>query len=53
MAVVDSHYKFMYIDVGANESCPNPGVFKGTGLYETLEQDKGNLPRPQPLPNSH
>ena len=52
MAVVDSNYKFMYIDVGANGSFSDPGVFKGTGLYKALEQDKANLPPPQPLPNS-
>ena len=28
MDVVDSNYKFMYIDVGANRSCSDPGVFK-------------------------
>ena len=44
MAVVDSNYKFMYIDVGDNGSCSDPGVFKGTGLCK----DKANLP----LPNS-
>ena len=42
----------MYIDVGANESCSDPGVFKGTGLYKALEQDKANLSHRQALPNS-
>ncbi|XP_041376853.1 protein ALP1-like [Gigantopelta aegis] len=52
MAVVDSQYKLLYIDVGANGSCYDGGVFKGTSLYKGLDQGKAGLPPPEPLPNS-
>ncbi|XP_041354387.1 uncharacterized protein LOC121372171 [Gigantopelta aegis] len=52
MAVVDSQYKLLYIDVGANGSCSDGGVFKGTSLYKALDQGKAGLPPPESLPNS-
>lgn len=50
MAVVDSDYKFMTVDVGANGSGSDGGVFHQTELRECLEEGTLGLPPPSPLP---
>lgn len=50
MALVDASYRFMYIDVGANGSCSDGGVFKDSGLWESLEEGHAGLPDPEPIP---
>jgi hypothetical protein len=51
MAVVDGDYKFIYVDVGANGSCSDGGVFINTSLREAIEDGTAGIPDPQPLPN--
>jgi hypothetical protein len=36
MAVVDHDYRFIYIDVGANDSLSDGGVFRNCSLFEAL-----------------
>ncbi|XP_071510863.1 uncharacterized protein [Diadema antillarum] len=51
LAVVDSQYKFMYLDVGSNGSCSDAGIFKDSELYSALEEGAAALPPPEPLPD--
>ncbi len=34
MALVDAHYKFIWIDVGANGSASDAHIFNSSELYE-------------------
>ena len=50
MALVDSDYKFMYIDVGAVGSESDAGVFAHSQLSSLFSETRANLPLPEPLP---
>ena len=51
MAVVDAKYRFLYVDIGANGTCSDGGVFKECDLYTKLDSGRAGVPEPQPLPN--
>ena len=44
LALVDSNYEFLYIDVGANGLCSDGGIFKDYNLYKALENSTLGLP---------
>ncbi|XP_033980511.1 protein ALP1-like [Trematomus bernacchii] len=52
MALVDSNYKFLYVDVGCNGRISDGGVFGGCSLQDALENRTCNIPAPAPLPAS-
>ena len=49
MAVVDAHYRFLYVNVGATGSGSDGGVFADTLLKEQLEADDLGIPPAEPL----
>ena len=49
MALVDSNYRFLYVDVGCNGRVSDGGVFRGCLLQQSLEQKSANIPDPAPL----
>lgn len=51
MALVDSSYRFLYCDVGANGRVADGGVWANTDLAQDLERGLLDIPPPQPLPN--
>ena len=51
MAMVDSDYKFTFVDVGCNGRVSDGGVFKQCALSNALEQNTLNIPPPQQLPH--
>ncbi|XP_030271800.1 protein ALP1-like [Sparus aurata] len=52
MALVDSSYRFLYVDVGCNGRVLESGVFGGCSLQDALENRTSNIPAPAPLPAS-
>lgn len=52
MALVDSNYRFLYVDVGCNGRISDGGVFGGCSLQEALEKRTLNIPAPSLLPES-
>ncbi|KAK1903084.1 Protein ALP1-like, partial [Dissostichus eleginoides] len=52
MALVDSNYKLLYVDVGCNGRIADGGVFGGCSLQDALENRTANIPAPAPLPAS-
>ncbi len=52
MALVDSNYRFLYVDVGCNWRISDGGVFDGYALQDALEKRTSNIPAPAPLPES-
>jgi hypothetical protein len=50
MALMDSQYIFHFVDVGAQGSTSDGGVFRGTEVCEPLEGGYAGLPEPEPLP---
>lgn len=52
MALVDSNYRFLYVDVGCNGRISDGGVFGGCSLQDALEKRTSNIPAPAPLPES-
>ena len=51
MAFAAADYKFLFVDIGANGSCADSGVFKETNLYKAVMDEYAGLPDPEPLPN--
>ena len=51
LAIVDSQYKFTYVDVGCNGRISDGGVFQNCSIYEGLEHGTLHLPGSKPLPN--
>ena len=49
LAVVDSDYKFTYIDVGCNGRASDGGVLKNSTLNTALTDGSLHLPPPEPL----
>lgn len=52
LAVVDSDYKFVVVDVGAYGRQSDGGVPKQSVFGQLLEQGRLELPKDQPLPNT-
>ncbi|XP_039641322.1 protein ALP1-like [Perca fluviatilis] len=52
MALVDSSYRFLYVDVGCNRRVSDGGVFRGCTLADALVNRTTNIPAPAPLPGS-
>ena len=51
MAVADANYKFLFVDIGANSSCADSGIFKLTNIYKAVMQGEVGLPEAESLPN--
>ena len=50
LAIVDSDYKFLYVDVGQTGCGSDAGVFSLTEMFTSLNEGKAGLPEPEPLP---
>ena len=50
LAIVDSNYKFIFVDIGCNGRVSDGGVFYGTAVAKGLREKKLALPEPSPLP---
>jgi len=50
MALVDAHYKFIYVDVGCNGRISDGGVFKNCSLQRAFDDNSLHIPQPEPLP---
>lgn len=53
LAVVDSNYNFIYVDVGAYGKESDSTIFSNSTLYKILMRNELPLPHPQPLLNEH
>lgn len=52
MAVVDSEYRYVFIDVGAEGRQSDGGVFKNCKLGKALQNKELNTPPPARLPGA-
>lgn len=52
MAVVDSEYKYVFIDVGAEGRQSDGGVFKNSKFGQALNKGELNTPPPARLPGT-
>jgi len=52
MALVDSNYQFIYVDIGCNGRVSDGGVFKNCTLGKALENDQMMIPKPSLLPKT-
>ena len=50
MAVVDAHYRFVMVDVGANGRACDAGAFAASTMSAALENNQLSIPPPSPLP---
>lgn len=50
LALVDSKYRFVYVDIGAYGKECDSTIFQNTKLYELLLQHRLPIPAPKPLP---
>jgi hypothetical protein len=48
-SIVDSNYKFIYVDIGAFGKDCDTSIFKETIFWKLLEQKKLNIPDPEPI----
>ncbi|XP_052769017.1 uncharacterized protein LOC128209156 isoform X1 [Mya arenaria] len=51
LAVVDSNYKFIWVDVGSPGSCSDADIFNRSRLEPGLREGTIGLPQPDSLPN--
>ncbi|XP_034034854.1 putative nuclease HARBI1 [Thalassophryne amazonica] len=51
LAIVDAHYKFMYVDIGRTGSGSDAGVFNESPFKSAIEAGHLNLPEADPLPH--
>ena len=51
MALVDSGYKFIYINIGQPGSSSDGGIFNNSSLCSAITNGTAGLPNPEPLPN--
>ncbi|CAH1969512.1 unnamed protein product [Acanthoscelides obtectus] len=49
MAIADSNYRFIYVDIGAFGKDCDSSVFKETVFWKLLQQNALNIPHPSPL----
>jgi hypothetical protein len=50
MALVNTNYEFLFIDIGTNGRVSDVGVFMKTALCAAINDGSLNLPTPAPLP---
>lgn len=53
MAVVDSEYRFTFVDIGAYGKDADPTIFGNTSFWKDVESGKLELPPPKPLPETN
>lgn len=49
MAVADSNYKFIYVDIGSYGSEADPNIFNLRSLWKSIEENRLVLPSPRPF----
>ena len=49
MAIADSDYKFLYVNVGTNGRISDGGVYAATDISRLLERNKLKIPAPSPI----
>lgn len=52
LALVDAHYRFIYVQVGEFGRASDGGVFASSAIGEGMEKKTLNVPPPSALPNS-
>jgi hypothetical protein len=52
MALVNSNYEFIFIDVGTNGRVSDGGVWGKCSMKQAIEKNDVSIPRPRKLPNS-
>ncbi|CAH1987015.1 unnamed protein product [Acanthoscelides obtectus] len=52
VAVADSNYRFIYVDVGAYGSECDSSIFKESSLWKSIQKKSLELPSAKPLPGS-
>ena len=52
LAIADTNYKFIYIDVCAFGKDSDSSIFERTDFYKKLENNELNIPKGQPLPGT-
>ena len=50
MAIVDAHYRFIYVDVGVNGRIGDACLWMNSSLKDDIESNELPLPEPRPLP---
>ena len=51
MALVDSNYKFLYVDIGAEGSASDGGTWNHCSLHRAVEDGIAGVPQAEALPN--
>ena len=46
LALVDSDYKFIYVDIGCNGRVSDGGVFRNSSLYAAMQTNALDFPSP-------
>ena len=50
LAIVDSQYRFMWINVGCPGRCSDGGIWRESTLHRRVEEGRQGIPAPEPLP---
>ncbi|XP_026819148.1 protein ALP1-like [Rhopalosiphum maidis] len=52
LAIVDSNYKFVYVDIGSFEKDSDSTIFKNSTFWNLLQKNKLNIPESCPILNT-
>jgi len=50
MAIANSNYEFIIVDIGANGRVSDGGVFSNSSFYKNFQEKKIKIPEPDYLP---
>ena len=50
LSIVDANYCFMWVDAGGYSSGSDSGIYKNTGMYKKIAEDKLNIPADEQHP---
>ena len=53
MALVDADYKFIWVDIGANDPASDAANFNHSEMKEVIENGTIGFPAADPLPNDN
>ena len=48
--MADADYKFLYVDVGAEDGASVGGTCSNCSLHDAIEDHRAGVPQPEPLP---
>jgi len=53
MAIADSYYRFVYVNIGSYGKDCDSAIFKQNGIWKSITMGRHQLPEPKCLPDTY